>query len=147
MHFNYVTTCLSFSYIKLQVLLRYQPCHQHTLPCNNQHACSEVQASRIFLRVLPIFPGRTILLQMPYFSTQETLACFRLRVPLHSTKLHRHSTATLLRSTLLISRHWHASDGSTPKQTTSCCRQNQQLTLPHASQPGCATLLAITPTV
>ena len=39
---------------------------------------------------------------MPYFSTQEALACFRLSIPLHSTKLHRHSTATLLRSTLLI---------------------------------------------
>ena len=144
MHFNYVTTCSSFSYIKSQVLLRYQPHHQHTLPRYNQHACSKVQASRVFGRVLPIFPGRTILLQMPYFSTQETLARFRLRVPLQAPSA-QHRYVTKVDAT--NSRHWHASDGSTPKQTTSCCRQNQQLTLLHASQPGCATLLTITPTV
>ena len=65
--------------------------------------------------------------------------------PQHQAPSAQHRYVTKVDAT--NSRHWHATDGSTPKQTTSCCRQSQPLTLPHASQPDCATLLTITPTV
>ena len=112
----------------------------------NNMLAAKCRLHAFFDAFCPCFLDRQSFFNALLFHTRNTCVVqAESSAPQHQAPSAQHRYVTKVDAT--NSRHWHATDGSTPKQTTSCCRQNQQLTLPHASQPDCATLLAITPMV